>query len=134
MKLCICYNAWIEWMPHLDTKCHSTPKTNECVYLKGEHIFLLLNYYFQLFVLFCHPNWYVYDNWMPSQSEFTTKLSFCVGIWLACLIIQSNRSYFFPLKWVTFTTKQLCSIKPSEFDEVISAERRWWKKLYKLWS
>lgn len=26
--------------------------------------------------LFCHPNWYVYDNWMPSQSEFTTNLEF----------------------------------------------------------
>lgn len=46
---------------------------------------ILLESHLFHFVLFCHLNWYVYDNWMPSQSEFTTKLEFfCVGIGLAC--------------------------------------------------
>lgn len=43
---------------------------------------------------FVTQNWYVYDNWMPSQSEFTTNLLFCVGIrWRAIFSQDAPKAF-----------------------------------------
>lgn len=67
------------WMPELRRRASRFTYSNIGAYTQ---LWLLLNFLFERhlfhFILFCHPNWYVYDNWMSSQSEFSTKLEFCV--------------------------------------------------------